>query len=186
MGRVIIDYPSEVGHSHGAITQDGKIGTTANRAVYTGANGVLQAGTLPVAAGGTGRTALTAGAFLRGGGTGAVTMTPPADVLGLIGGSKAVAGTYTGDGTEERLISLGFTPTAVFVLQQGTHIISSDSISGGFAINGYPVYGYLYGAKAIAISITNGGFYVYCKEQKNLLRQHTNYNDYVYHYVAFK
>ena len=43
-------------HAHGAITHDGKIGTAANKAVYTGAGGALQAGTLPVAAGGTGAT----------------------------------------------------------------------------------------------------------------------------------
>lgn len=47
-------------HAHGSITNDGKIGTAANKAVYTGDSGALQAGTLPVAAGGTGAT--TAGA----------------------------------------------------------------------------------------------------------------------------
>ena len=43
-------------HSHGSITNDGKIGTDANKAVYTGEDGTLQAGALPVAAGGTGAT----------------------------------------------------------------------------------------------------------------------------------
>ena len=43
-------------HSHGSITNDGKIGTDANKAVYTGEGGALQAGTLPVSAGGTGAT----------------------------------------------------------------------------------------------------------------------------------
>ena len=47
-------------HAHGSITNDGKIGTAANKAVYTGDSGALRAGTLPVAAGGTGAT--TAGA----------------------------------------------------------------------------------------------------------------------------
>lgn len=41
-------------HTHGAITNDGKIGTDANKAVFTGADGALKAGTLPIAAGGTG------------------------------------------------------------------------------------------------------------------------------------
>ena len=41
-------------HGHGAITNDGKIGTQANNAIYTGSSGMLQAGTLPIAAGGTG------------------------------------------------------------------------------------------------------------------------------------
>jgi hypothetical protein len=37
-----------------------KVGATANKAVYTGAGGTLQAGTLPVAAGGTGANNATA------------------------------------------------------------------------------------------------------------------------------
>ena len=78
-------------HTHGNITPEGAIGTAANRAVFTGANGVLQAGSLPVSAGGTGRNTLTAGAFLRGTGTGAVTMTPAADVLGTIGAAAPLA-----------------------------------------------------------------------------------------------
>lgn len=49
-------------HAHGSITNDGKIGTAANKAVYTGEGGALQAGTLPVSAGGTGATA-SAGAL---------------------------------------------------------------------------------------------------------------------------
>ena len=47
-------------HTHGSLTHDGKIGTLANKAVYTGAGGALQAGTLPVAAGGTGGTTAAA------------------------------------------------------------------------------------------------------------------------------
>lgn len=78
-------------HDHGNITPEGAIGTVANKAVYTGVNGVLQAGTLPVSAGGTGRNTLTAGAFLRGAGTGAVTLTPAADVAGLIGAAAPLA-----------------------------------------------------------------------------------------------
>lgn len=41
-------------HTHGAITNDGKIGTAVNRAVFTGEDGALKAGTLTIAAGGTG------------------------------------------------------------------------------------------------------------------------------------
>lgn len=40
-------------HTHGAITNNGKIGTAANKAVFTGEGGALKAGTLPIAAGGT-------------------------------------------------------------------------------------------------------------------------------------
>lgn len=49
-------------HAHGSLTHDGKLGTAANKAVYTGTGGALQAGTLPVAAGGTG-AATAAGAL---------------------------------------------------------------------------------------------------------------------------
>lgn len=41
-------------HAHGNITNDGKIGTEANKAVYTGTGGAVTAGVLPVSAGGTG------------------------------------------------------------------------------------------------------------------------------------
>lgn len=44
---------AEADHTHGAITNDGKIGTDANKAVFTGKDGALKAGTLPIAAGGT-------------------------------------------------------------------------------------------------------------------------------------
>lgn len=49
-------------HTHGGLTHDGKLGAAANKAVYTGTGGALQAGTLPVAAGGTG-AATAAGAL---------------------------------------------------------------------------------------------------------------------------
>lgn len=41
-------------HAHGSLANDGRLGTEANRAVCTGEGGTLQAGILPVAAGGTG------------------------------------------------------------------------------------------------------------------------------------
>lgn len=41
-------------HTHGNITNDGKIGSTANQVVITDTNGVVRAGTAPVAGGGTG------------------------------------------------------------------------------------------------------------------------------------
>jgi hypothetical protein len=69
-----IDFAAAV-HEHGNITNDGKIGTAANRAIYTGTSGLMQAGTLPVSAGGTGstsasaaRTALGAAAYFSGAG----------------------------------------------------------------------------------------------------------------------
>ena len=47
-------------HTHGGITNDGKVGTVANKAIYTGTGGAVQAGTLPLSAGGTGATTAAA------------------------------------------------------------------------------------------------------------------------------
>lgn len=41
-------------HTHGNLTNDGKIGSTGNQVIFTGSDGKLQAGTAPVAGGGTG------------------------------------------------------------------------------------------------------------------------------------
>jgi len=43
-------------HSHGNISNDGKIGSTGNQVVITGSDGTLRAGTAPIAGGGTGAT----------------------------------------------------------------------------------------------------------------------------------
>lgn len=43
-------------HDHGIITYSGRAGTNSNKALYTVTNGDIAAGTLPVAAGGTGLT----------------------------------------------------------------------------------------------------------------------------------
>lgn len=90
MSEVVVEGRA-LAHSHGPITPEGAIGVAANKAVFTGPDGVLQAGTLPVAAGGTGRASLTAGAFLRGAGAGAVTLTPAADVAAIIGAAAPLA-----------------------------------------------------------------------------------------------
>lgn len=51
---------SDFSHTHGNLTNDGKVGTDENKAVYTGTGGAITAGTLPVAAGGTGATSVVA------------------------------------------------------------------------------------------------------------------------------
>ena len=56
-------------HTHGNITNDGKIGSDTNKAAYTTTGGLLTAGTLPVAAGGTGTTTFTSGELLIGNGS---------------------------------------------------------------------------------------------------------------------
>lgn len=64
-------------HTHGNITNDGKIGTEANKAVYTGTGGAVTAGVLPVSAGGTGTTTLT-------------------EAREQLGGPEFIVGTWTG------------------------------------------------------------------------------------------
>ena len=132
MGRVIIDYP-ETERSHGNITPEGAIGTAANKAVFTGPNGVLQAGTLPVAAGGTGRATLTAGAFLRGTGTGAVTLTPAAQVLDAIGGVSAQAANTGWRKLYSRTTAGAFTWTAPDLFGGKPYHIGVLVIGGGGA-----------------------------------------------------
>lgn len=56
-------------HAHGNLTSEGKVGTDANKAIYTGTGGAIQAGTLPVAGGGTGQVTFTSGELLMGNGT---------------------------------------------------------------------------------------------------------------------
>lgn len=130
MGRVIIDYP-ETERSHGNITPEGAIGTVANKAVFTGPNGVLQAGTLPVAAGGTGRATLTAGAFLRGTGTEAVTLTPAAQVLDAIGGVSAQAANTGWRKLYSRTTAGSFTWTAPDLFNRKQYYIGVLIIGGG-------------------------------------------------------
>jgi hypothetical protein len=107
LSRDVAITASDVGaaamaHTHGNITSDGKIGSASNRAVYTGTNGLLQAGTLPVSAGGTGAT--TASAARSALGAAALSHTHTAsDVSGLaelLGQAvKMEMGSYVGTGT---------------------------------------------------------------------------------------
>lgn len=65
-------------HTHGGITNDGKVGTAADKALYTGTGGTVQAGTLPLSAGGTGATTAAAARTSLGAATaynGEVTLT---------------------------------------------------------------------------------------------------------------
>lgn len=56
----------------------------------------VTSGTLPVSRGGTGRSTLTSGCFLRGNGTSAVTMSTPADARLAMGAAPVASPTFTG------------------------------------------------------------------------------------------
>ena len=54
---------------------------------------------------------------------------------------RIVTGTYTGDGTESRLIDLGFAPKAIYVSTQAgnTYASAGSGHYGGLALAGHPV-----------------------------------------------
>lgn len=95
--------------------------------------------------------------------------------------SEVVFGTYTGNGSSERFIELGFTPVAVEVymsdgLQTKTLAASMDYY-GGLAIKDYPCS---YGTHNI-IQITDNGFYVYSNSYIS-----SNYTNEVFYFKAYK
>ena len=70
-------------------------------------------------------------------------------------GGQIGYGTYKGDYAETRKIDLGVTPKWVLVFtSKGFAGLSNAQILGGLAVAGSPNE---------AITITNGGFLVYCK-----------------------
>lgn len=62
-----------------------------------------------------------------------------------------IAGAYTGDGTQNRAVSLGFTPKAVFLITSEGKIASGAYSYGGLALPDQPCE---------AFSISEGGFSV--------------------------
>ena len=104
------------------------------------------------------------------------------------GGSEKpfVCGTYTGDGTPERVIELGFTPSAVFVTT-ANGLMGDVHSKGGLALQDAPVRA---GASNLypIVEIVDGGFKVFYNN-KTPFNQYTNdsasaYNP--FHYIAFR
>ena len=63
-------------------------------------------------------------------------------------------GTYTGDGTEKRTISLGYHPKAVLVFREGCYTGYSSAIYGGLASEDVPL---MYG-DSVGLGVTADGF----------------------------
>ena len=85
-------------------------------------------GTVSVSKGGTGRSTLTSGSFLRGNGTGLVTLTSLAALKTELGiGSEIIYGTYAGNSRDSvtQTITLGFRPKMVMVFMAGEWIQST-------------------------------------------------------------
>ena len=109
----------------------------------------------------------------------------PASNFYTAANAPVVVGTYTGDGAEERLINLGFTPKAVLVLRAGIFLTSPSGniLYGGLAVTGnsaginynnlYSVILDAYGFVVGTASSTSG--------DKN-----SNASDIPYHYIAFR
>ena len=96
-----------------------------------------------------------------------------------------VTGTYTGDGTESRLISLGFQPKALLVMREEGYSARpyTDDYYGGLALPGKPVcLQTSYGTDYI-LAIESKGFRVYYNYDKYVF---SNQKDTNYHYLAWK
>lgn len=102
-------------------------------------------------------------------------------------------GVYTGNGGTKRLVSLGFTPSAVLILD--SRGLTGDDVNGtcgGLALNGSGVRGYYSSSVAdastwnnnhSAIMITTNGFYVNFNSANKV---NTNKNGETYRYIAFR
>lgn len=88
-----------------------------------------------------------------------------------------IAGTYTGDNTAERVIALGFTPSAMFLER------ANGERGAGY---GYPVAGLLMPGFSLngSTEITEGGFKVYQGPTISDPRQ--NEAGTIYRYLAFR
>lgn len=96
-----------------------------------------------------------------------------------------VTGTYTGDGTDSRLISLGFQPKALLVMiEEGYPAIPyTDDYYGGLALPGKPVcLQTSYGTNYI-LTIESKGFRVYYNNSRHTISNQKEAN---YYYLAWK
>ena len=119
---------------------------------------------------------------------------------------KTVFGVYTGDGTAERTINLGFRPTAVEVYtEKGVQSLNGSATwdyYGGLAFDGKPCYsnknwrgtdGQGTSVECKIIEICDNGFKV-SYESKNsehnnafgAVRSYTNENNTIYYFTAYK
>lgn len=93
-----------------------------------------------------------------------------------------ISGTYIGNGAVDRVINLGFEPSAVYVGYEeyvGTSFVTDSEgqplIFGGFAVTGVPAK---YRGLTNAVTIKSNGFEVY--------NESTNKSNYTYVYIAFR
>ena len=96
------------------------------------------------------------------------------DINALENRVSVIVGKYTGDGASTRAISLGFTPKAVLLEHSsGLREFGDGILAGGLALQG---------AASSAFQVITAGFSVKYTSGIN----HTNENNTVYRYLAFK
>ena len=95
----------------------------------------------------------------------------------LDGGARMLTGTYTGDGTEGRIIALGVTPKAVLVLQGGLLLQQGSYSYGGLALSDMPA------GNPTLVEIVEEGFQVLYRNYGGVLA--SNQGGKLYSYIAF-
>jgi len=100
---------------------------------------------------------------------------------GFLTSNSAVTGSYTGDGSASRTISIGFTPIGVYVNRASIPFYLGGS--GGLATTGRNV---IDGNSIIAVGIVSGGFRIADVYNGSTLDARTNMNGIIYTYVAFR
>ena len=98
---------------------------------------------------------------------------------------RLVTGTYTGNGEESRLISLGFQPKALLVMTDEGYSARpyTDDYYGGLALPGKPVFRQTNYGTYYILTIEAGGFRVYYDKSNYVLSNQKEIN---YYYLAWK
>ena len=95
---------------------------------------------------------------------------------------EMVTGTYQGDGSDERTITLGFQPKAVLTMAYGTvagYSSGSFYVYGGLALPGHPA---MLDGEFSAVEVTVSGFSLYARND----HYRVNKLGKIYHYIAFR
>ncbi len=100
---------------------------------------------------------------------------------------KLVAGSFTGDGAESRVVSLPFTPKAVLLFSahgQTTQVDGHTTYCGGLALTGAPVT--TAATKRVVLAVVTRGFQVGCFTASSSWNDYifTNQNNTSYYYLA--
>lgn len=97
-------------------------------------------------------------------------------------------GTYTGNGTETRAVSLGFTPKAVYVCTCSGSVFEASGFAyayGGLALEGNPAYVSSGTKQYNTVEIITGGFQVSYKIlNSEYIQILSNSNNQIYYYIA--